>query len=142
MSRGRSRSAFQRLCRCGGALLLAIATLTACAAESGLSRSVLGYEGLGRQIVSYYRGRALERNGLCVMPEMDVILTAEVVAEDSEELVIDIGYSWRDEGALDNERFAPGLITQCIGTSTREFLVRKYPDGHVVVVGMGGPQSG
>ena len=107
--------------------------------------SVLGYEGLGRQIETFYRQRAWERNATCTLPEIDAILRAEIVEEREDELTILVRYSWRDNARDFDDRGTraiPGRIgggTLCRGIDQRRFTLERV-DGGVRVVGMSGPQ--
>jgi len=102
---------------------------------------VLGYDGLGRDIRSFYDRRAWERNANCPGAEMDRILSARVIAETDDEIVALIRYSWLDERRLDDDgrRIRGGGSGSCRGIDDRRFTLEKL-DGDVRVVAMSGPQ--
>ena len=123
--------------------LIAVATLGACAEISpGVGvNSVLGYEGLGRDIRRFYDRRARERFANCPGAEMERILSARVVDETEDEIVARVRYAWRDEIRLGNGdgRLVPGGGGSCRGIDERRFTLEKF-DGDVAVVTMSGAQ--
>jgi len=125
-------------------LAVVAATLTGCTLETGVGfNTVLGYEGLGRRIETYYGRRAWERNATCTLPRMR-ILRADVLDETDDEIVALVRYSWSDssrDNADDGLRAVPGGsgFGRCRGIDERRFTLEKV-DGGVVVVAMSGPQ--
>jgi hypothetical protein len=129
--------------RAAVAALLAAATLGGCAELSpGVGvNSVVGYEGLGREIRRFYDRRAQERFANCPGAEMERILSARVVDETEDEIVARVRYAWRDENRLGNGdgRLVPGGGGSCRGIDERRFTLEKF-DGDVAVVAMSGPR--
>lgn len=126
------------------AITLAAALVAGCAAQTGVGfNTVLGYEGLGRQIEVFYAQRAWERNATCPNPRIDTILRAEVIEETEDEIVARVRYSWRDssrlEGSRTGVRLGVGAGNRCRGIDQRRFTLERAGEG-VRVVAMSGAQ--
>lgn len=129
--------------RCCAAMSIIVSGLLGCTYVSpgvGVG-DVLGYDGLGRDIESFYDRRAWERNANCPGAEMDRILSARVLEETDAEIVALVRYSWLDENRLDDDgrRIPGGGSGACRGIDERRFTLEKI-DGDVRVVAMSGPQ--
>lgn len=101
--------------------VLALFLLDACAAVSPLA----GRPGLERTIREAHNSFALERNGICIRPEIHTITQARVLRDDPEWLEVEIRYSYRPE--FDAASSADRNI--CSGFASRRFLFRKAPKG-------------
>lgn len=101
-------------------MLLAVA---ACSAGSG--RLPPGYEGLGREIRSFYDARALEENALCPQPRMTSIAEARVVEETPDRAVPAVFYHYRDEGVTADLGPTGGTRYGCDGWGERTFTVAR-----------------
>jgi hypothetical protein len=107
----------------------------ALAACSGLSpdapQSLAGVPDLQPIVQRYYEARATEENGRCRSPLLDGVLSARVTQEDSQRLVVQMRYLYRDHAAE--------LRGACIGFGNRTFTIERGPDG-LMVVDMSGEQ--
>ncbi len=126
------------------AITVVAALVAGCAAQTGVGvNTVLGYEGLGRQLEVFYAQRAWERNASCPNPRIDAILRAEVIDETEDELVARVRYSWRDSSRLDGNRagvrLGVGAGNRCRGIGERRFTLERAGEG-VRVVAMSGSQ--
>jgi hypothetical protein len=113
--------------------------LLACALDPAQSPAweLAGHPGLLYDVKLYYERNALEENGRCTFPLLEGITRSEVLAEDDEQLVIALTYSYRD--SMRDERRA-GLFRECTGFAGRTFTIAKA-DGELSVAGMDGPQK-
>lgn len=120
-------------------LVLAVAGCGGTGVQVG---SLLGYEGLGQQVRSFYARRAWEENAVCNTPEMQAIRSATIVDETDDRIVALIRYTWVDEGANDpsSTRIRRGGGSSCRGIDERRFTLQKHVDG-VRVITMSGPQQ-
>ncbi len=104
--------------------------------------SILGYEGLQRDLARHYASWAWEKNASCNTPRMTRILRADIIDETQEEIVALIRYSWLDESRIESSRGRTGFPSgraSCRGIDERRFTLRKVDDG-VRVVDMSGPK--
>jgi hypothetical protein len=111
-------------------VLLALA-LAGCALSPGADRDLAGTPGLRQVVQHYYEARATEENGRCRSPLLDGILSATVLQDDAERLVVRVRYLYRDHTAE--------LRGACIGFGNRTFTLDRGPDG-LTVVDMSGAQ--
>lgn len=107
------------------------------AACSWQGPSLLGHAGLDTKLRFYYSDRATENNFTCNLPEMS-ISRATIVEETAEQLIVDVGYYWRD--STFGRPSMPMGVGSCTGFSERTFTLAKRPDGSLAVTSMTGPQ--
>ena len=112
------------LCLILSALALALA-LVACNNLSGAGQDLAGVQGLRPVVQRYYEARATEENGRCRSPLLDGVLSAAVLQDDSQRLVVRLRYLYRDHAAE--------LRGACIGFGNRTFTIDKGPEGPTVV---------
>jgi hypothetical protein len=110
--------------------LLALA-LGACNGVSGSGQDVAGVQGLRPVVQRYYEARATEENGRCRSPLLDGVVSATVLEDDPQRLVVQVRYLYRDHAAE--------LRGACIGFGNRTFTIEQGPDG-LTVVDMSGAQ--
>lgn len=103
--------------------LLALA-LAACNGLSGAGTSLAGVPDLRPVVQQYYEARATEENGRCRAPLLDGVLSARVLQDDSQRLVVRVRYLYRDHTAE--------LRGACIGFGNRTFTIDKGPEGLTV----------
>ena len=121
--------AWSRLAR----LVIAVATLFACAGDPGLLFP----------IKVYYERNALEENGRCTAPLLEGVSRSEILAEDQDQLVVALTYRYRD-AIRDEPRLPSGnlpFLRECEGFASRTFTIAKSEQG-LTVAGMDGPQKG
>jgi hypothetical protein len=116
--------------RAAPSVLLALA-LAACNGVSGPGQDIAGVQGLRPVVQRYYEARATEENGRCRSPLLDGVLSATVLEDDPQRLVVRVRYLYRDHAAE--------LRGACIGFGNRTFTIDKGPDG-LTVVDMSGDQ--
>jgi predicted small secreted protein len=104
--------------------LLALA-LAACNGLSGAGQNLAGVQGLRPVVQRYYEARATEENGRCRAPLLDGVLSATVLQDDPQRMVVRLRYLYRDHTAE--------LRGACIGFGNRTFTIDKRPEGPVVV---------
>ena len=74
-------------------------------------------------------------------PLLEGVTRSEVLAEDQDQLVIQLDYRYRDT-IRDEPRLPSGQLSflrECTGFASRTFTVAKRPEG-LAVTGMDGPQ--
>jgi hypothetical protein len=101
-----------------------------------------GHPGLLYDVQLYYQQNALEENGRCTRPLLEGVSRSEVLAEDDEQLVIQLTYRYRDS-IRDDPRAPSGrlpMFRECEGFATRTFTIAKTDD-ELIVAGMDGPQK-
>ena len=116
--------------------------LYACAADQNPAWELAGHPGLLYQIKLYYEQNALEENGRCTRPLLEGVTRSEVLAEDDDQLVIELTYRYRDS-IRDEPRSPSGqlpMFRECEGFATRTFTISKA-DEELMVTGMSGPQK-
>jgi hypothetical protein len=118
-------------------LLLVAPTLAACGCQGP---TLAGYTGLAGPIESYYEGRAMEDNARCPLPRIDATVSARIVEETPERVVMRIGYHWTDENQT-VELGNGGSLIVCSDWGERTFTFDRAPDGTLVLAGMGGLQK-
>jgi len=111
-------------------VLLALA-LAACSGVSGPGQDLAGVPDLRPVVQRYYEARATEENGRCRSPLLDGVVSATVLEDESQRLVVQVRYLYRDHAAE--------LRGACIGFGNRTFTIDKGPDG-LTVVDMSGEQ--
>jgi hypothetical protein len=87
--------------------------------------------GLRPVVQQYYEARATEENGRCRAPLLDGVLSATVLEQDAQRLVVRVRYLYRDHKAE--------LRGACIGFGNRTFTIDKGPEG-LRVADMSGDQ--
>jgi hypothetical protein len=92
-------------------------------------------------IKNYYEAHANEKNGRCLAPYIDGFTRVEVVEDNSEQLVIQASYLYRDwvkdvQSTAGGERFS-----ECVAYNSRLFVLTKSPAG-LQVAEMSPPQRG
>ena len=107
------------------ALALLGLALAACAGLSGAGQELAGVPGLRPVVQRYYDARATEENGRCRAPQLDGVLSARVLQDDGQRLVVHLRYLYRDNTAE--------LRGACIGFGNRSFTIDRGPDGPTVV---------
>jgi hypothetical protein len=105
-------------------------TLAACGGLGG-GQSLAGVPDLRPILQHYYEARATEENGRCRSPLLDGVLSATVLQDDPQRLVVRVRYLYRDHSAE--------LRGQCIGFGNRTFTMERGPDG-LTVADMSGDQ--
>jgi hypothetical protein len=111
--------------------LLALA-LAACSSLSpGAGQSLAGVPDLRPVVQRYYEARATEENGRCRAPLLDGVLSATVLQDGPQRLVVRVRYLYRDHTAE--------LRGACIGFGNRTFTIDKGPE-ELTVVDMSGAQ--
>lgn len=115
--------------RAACAALLALA-LAACNGVSG-SQNLAGVQGLRPVVQGYYQARATEESGRCRSPLLDGVLSATVLQDDPQRLIVRVRYLYRDHAAE--------LRGACIGFGNRTFTLERGPEG-LAVVDMSGEQ--
>ena len=111
-------------------VLLALA-LAACNGASGTGQDLAGVPDLGPVVQRYYERRATEENGRCRSPLLDGVVSAVVLEDEPQRLVVRVRYLYRDHAAE--------LRGACIGFGNRTFTIDRGPDG-LTVVDMSGAQ--
>ena len=102
-----------------------------------------GYPGLQFQVISYYDNNAIEQNATCTQPRMRSVTRTRIIDETPQQVVMNIGYYWIDEGQTDFDRnglFFGGVGVRCNGFAERTFTFVKMTDGSLGVRSMTGPQ--
>jgi hypothetical protein len=107
-----------------GLALLALALAACNGVSPGAGQSLAGVDGLRPVVQQYYERRATEENGRCRAPLLDGVLSATVLEEDPQRLVIRMRYLYRDHSAE--------LRGACIGFGNRTFTIDKGPEGPTV----------
>lgn len=99
--------------------------------------------GLDFAITSFYADRAMERNGACLRPEMD-IARIDLVERQGERITIEVRYFFEDRafgrGAGRELRRSGGGA--CSGWADRRFTLEVLPGDRVRVLAMSGDQRG
>jgi hypothetical protein len=116
--------------------------LFACAADQNPAWELAGHPGLLYQVKLYYEQNALEENRRCTRPLLEGVSRSEVLAEDDDQLVIELTYRYRDS-IRDEPRSPSGqlpMFRECEGFATRTFTISKADD-ELIVTGMSGPQK-
>jgi hypothetical protein len=114
-----------------GLALLALALAGCHGLSSGAGQSLAGVPGLRPVVQQYYEARATEENGRCRAPLLDGVLSATVLEQDAQRLVVRVRYLYRDHKAE--------LRGACIGFGNRTFTIDKGPEG-LRVADMSGDQ--
>jgi hypothetical protein len=105
-------------------VLLALA-LAACNGLSGAGQDLAGVPDLRPVVQHYYEARATEENGRCRSPLLDGVLSATILEDDPQRLVVQVRYLYRDHAAE--------LRGACIGFGSRTFTIDQGPDELTVV---------
>ncbi|MGH6921993.1 MAG: hypothetical protein ACREJ0_30355, partial [Geminicoccaceae bacterium] len=107
--------------------LAALGLALAIAGCSGVSspQSLAGVPDLRPVVQRYYEARATEENGRCRAPLLDGVLSATVLHDDAQRLVVRMRYLYRDHTAE--------LRGACIGFGNLTFTIEKGPVGPMVV---------
>jgi len=110
--------------------LVAGAVLAGCASASGASSELESKSAIEAAIKQHYSGNASERHGRCLHPYIEAITGIEVL-EDSEYLVADVRYRFRDRLRDDDAEDQAGV--PCTGFAERRFTIARTEDGPEVV---------
>ncbi len=95
-------------------------------------------------ISTYYRDHAVEYDtGPCYRPYFDAITKVDVIEQDSDHLVLELRYSFRDRlrDDEDTNNIPPSSRRVCWGFESRQFTLTKET-GVVRVTDMSGPRRG
>ena len=99
-----------------------------------------------RMVKLYYELNATEENGRCTAPLLEGVTRSQVLSDNAEQMVLDVGYYYRD-WIRDGEDCGPlrplrcTVMRECRGFAQRTFIVDKGQDAFTVV-DMSGPQRG
>jgi hypothetical protein len=131
-------------------LLLSAAIMFALASCAGFSTTVVPDTSFAAgapvqaAISSYYRDHAVEYDtGPCYRPYFDAVTKVDVIEEDTEHVVLDVRYAFRDRlrDDEDSNNIPPSSRRVCRGFESRQFTLTKET-GVVRVTDMTGPERG
>lgn len=122
------------------ALVVSLLLLAGCANRPS---ELAQLRGLDFAIASFYADRAMERNGTCLRPEMD-IGRIELVQRAGDRFVVDVRYFFEDRafGRGSGRELRRSGGGACSGWAERRFTLEATPEGRVRVLEMSGDQRG
>ena len=114
-------------------LVAAALWLGACAGDPARNPAwqLAGHPGLLYQIRFYYERNAREEGGRCTAPLLEGVTRSEVLAEDQDQLVIQLDYRYRDT-IRDEPRLPSGQLSflrECTGFAIAHLHRREAPRG-------------
>ena len=112
-------------------LILPVLMLAGCSSLGPGHQDLAGVPDLRPVLQQYYEARATEEGGRCRSPLLDGVLSAAVLQDDGERMVVQVRYLYRDHAAE--------LRGACIGFGNRTFTLEEGAEG-LTVVEMSGEQ--